>query len=457
MKRSVPSPGDLIIVERSEWYALKDGERLRVCEHAGWINPAEELFVAPRNQVNTFWGPQSGPPDGKKPETMSTSGGPFKTVRLEELHGLERIGAETDQFWCWKDRPRANGGLDRTVEVSVWRLPVLPDGHYQNLVAHGCPTHRDRLAENEPLEAEHPADTVAESPATAAGGKALIRLACLHCDRKDFDGVDSLPCDWTDIHEVQTLLESIEALEEEEGEEVSLVSWETHLGVCPECNQAYERSDAPKARASESAADNDGDDDVRPIHPIVRQIIDRDCHVGEDHRQVVRHVISKLRNGYATFRAMSPADRRELIDQCVRRQRENRREYVEVMSGFTYTLGRSNDQPLPSSLLGREVASLMRRHHMTIEALAFRLGTSMKRVRQIRTQGLHDPLAVRDWIEAITGEDPGSIPEAYRIRNQSELADCRYCGFPLDVGDTAYEYVGDVFCSTSCCRKSRGW
>ena len=26
------------------------------------------------------------------------------------------------------------------------------------------------------------------------------------------------------------------------------------------------------------------------VHPIVRQIIDRDCHVGESYRTVIRHV-----------------------------------------------------------------------------------------------------------------------------------------------------------------------
>jgi hypothetical protein len=40
------------------------------------------------------------------------------------------------------------------------------------------------------------------------------------------------------------------------------------------------------------------------VHPIVRQIIDRDCYVGESYRRVIRHVVSKLRGGYAAFRKM---------------------------------------------------------------------------------------------------------------------------------------------------------
>lgn len=67
------------------------------------------------------------------------------------------------------------------------------------------------------------------------------------------------------------------------------------------------------------------------MHPIVKQIIDRDCHVGISNRAVIRHVISKLRHGYQTFRQMPAEDRKELLRQCVERHRENREEYVAVM------------------------------------------------------------------------------------------------------------------------------
>ena len=147
MKRFIPVPGDLIIVEFSEWYALKDGEKLRVCENGHWIEVGEELHVAPRHQVSTFWGPDDGPPGQLRLGFMSTSGGPFKTVRIKELEGLELIGQEDDQFWCWQDTPRAGGGMDKLVTVALWRLPLLPDSHYQNLKAHGCPTHRDEVTQ----------------------------------------------------------------------------------------------------------------------------------------------------------------------------------------------------------------------------------------------------------------------------------------------------------------------
>lgn len=145
MKRFIPIPGDLIIVEFSEWYALKDSEKLRVCENAGWIDEGEEILVAPRHQVNTFWGPDYGPPDGIKQLHMSTSGGPFKTVRVKALEGLQLIGEQEDTFWCWQDRPRAGGGQDWKAVVAVWQVAILPDDHYRNLRAHGCKTHRDEV------------------------------------------------------------------------------------------------------------------------------------------------------------------------------------------------------------------------------------------------------------------------------------------------------------------------
>ena len=67
------------------------------------------------------------------------------------------------------------------------------------------------------------------------------------------------------------------------------------------------------------------------VHPIVRQIIDRDCHVGESYRTVIRHVVSKLRGGHQTFPGMQKADRRLLMRQCIEQHRANRELYVAVM------------------------------------------------------------------------------------------------------------------------------
>ena len=44
MEQQFPKQGDPIIVDKSEWYALRDGERLRVSETAGWVEPCEGIL-----------------------------------------------------------------------------------------------------------------------------------------------------------------------------------------------------------------------------------------------------------------------------------------------------------------------------------------------------------------------------------------------------------------------------
>lgn len=51
----------------------------------------------------------------------------------------------------------------------------------------------------------------------------------------------------------------------------------------------------------------------------------------------------------------------------------------------------------------------MRKYRVTIRELASRTGFTMKRIRQIRESGLKDRGAIRDWIQAILGSDPGPI------------------------------------------------
>ena len=106
---------------------MQDGELLRICENAGWATPGRDIFVAPRNQVRTFWGPNFGEPDGVKPVYMSTSGGPFKTITLSLVTPLERLRTQLDKFWRWRDWPRAGGGVEHQREVTVWKLAWLPD------------------------------------------------------------------------------------------------------------------------------------------------------------------------------------------------------------------------------------------------------------------------------------------------------------------------------------------
>lgn len=198
---------------------------------------------------------------------------------------------------------------------------------------------------------------------------------------------------------------------------------------------------------------------AKDVHPIVRQIIERDRHVSLSNREVIRHVISKLRDGYETFHALPKADRRRLVEDCIKVHAQNQLLYAEVMGGTRRRKRRRRAEGTnpPSTLSGSDVVGLMRKHRRTIEALAFRLGATQKRVRQVRERGLAEPLAVRDWIEAITGDDPGPIPVQYRIQQRDEECECSFCGCPLYVGDEAFEYVGGAYCSVSCCRQSRSW
>lgn len=197
---------------------------------------------------------------------------------------------------------------------------------------------------------------------------------------------------------------------------------------------------------------------VIDIHPVIAQIVDRDCHVSLSNRVVIRNVISKLRYGYQTFRDLPKEDRKAFMTQCIAQHKQNWELYVSVMSGSPGPKKtEAKPEEVPEKLTGEEVCRLMRKHKKTIKQLSFLLGIPCKRIREVRKCGLDESLAVRDWLEQITGEDPGPIPASYRINRHTEESACCYCGCPLYVGDTAFEYVDEAFCSRTCCRKSRGW
>lgn len=60
-------------------------------------------------------------------------------------------------------------------------------------------------------------------------------------------------------------------------------------------------------------------------------------------------------------------------------------------------------------LTGKQLQSLMLQHKVTIAVLAARLQLPMTRVRLYRAHGHGCPFTARDWIQAITGTDPGPI------------------------------------------------
>lgn len=64
-----------------------------------------------------------------------------------------------------------------------------------------------------------------------------IRLACMFCDRNEFDGVDRIPGNWFSVAEEQSYEESLREAHLTQSD-VSAFDWFTHLGVCPECYAA---------------------------------------------------------------------------------------------------------------------------------------------------------------------------------------------------------------------------
>jgi len=197
---------------------------------------------------------------------------------------------------------------------------------------------------------------------------------------------------------------------------------------------------------------------AKSIHPIIRQIIDRDCHVGESYQSVIRHVVSKLKNGYESFRQLSKVDRKSLIEQCIAQHTANRRLYAEVMNGFPATRRIEADLLHHiENVAGAELVSMMREHNKTEAFMAFRLGWSTRRIQSACNSGLTNPGSIKDWLQALAEDDTNETPAKYRVCNTQASSDCKFCGCPLIGGDMVFSYRQNVYCSNYCCRKSRGW
>ncbi len=63
-------------------------------------------------------------------------------------------------------------------------------------------------------------------------------------------------------------------------------------------------------------------------------------------------------------------------------------------------------------LNGPQITRLMRRHGWTIRRMAASMGLTMTRVRHVRVHGTTRHYDSRDWLQAITGEDPGDLNPA---------------------------------------------
>ena len=52
---------------------------------------------------------------------------------------------------------------------------------------------------------------------------------------------------------------------------------------------------------------------------------------------------------------------------------------------------------------------MMRQNHVTMRELKRRMGISLTRIRRARDAGVFGVNVARDWVEAITGKDPGAL------------------------------------------------
>ena len=108
----------------------------------------------------------------------------------------------------------------------------------------------------------------------------------------------------------------------------------------------------------------------------------------------------------------------------------------------------------PSMLTSEDIVRLMRKHRITIPILASQVGLSQRRVRLLKHTGLTDAAVIRDWLKAITGQDPGPVPKRCKIENEYEGAECHFCGYPLFHGDVVWRYADHAYCTIDCVRKN---
>lgn len=72
------------------------------------------------------------------------------------------------------------------------------------------------------------------------------------------------------------------------------------------------------------------------VPSLIRQIVGR-CHVADSNRMVIKYVISRLKQGYKTYRAYPREQRRLLLRQIIAQHAHNLDEYRFVMGGHGYT------------------------------------------------------------------------------------------------------------------------
>ena len=66
-----------------------------------------------------------------------------------------------------------------------------------------------------------------------------IRLGCHYCDA-ELDGIDRVPSGWTEVEEIRSYERAIEPIPDGQDRNKygdTVVDWETHVGICPDCQR----------------------------------------------------------------------------------------------------------------------------------------------------------------------------------------------------------------------------
>lgn len=85
------------------------------------------------------------------------------------------------------------------------------------------------------------ADRANDLPITCSSTTGRIRLGCRHCDAA-FDGIDDVPPGWSEVEEIRSYERAIEPIPDGQDRNKygdTVVDWETHVGVCPECQEEH--------------------------------------------------------------------------------------------------------------------------------------------------------------------------------------------------------------------------
>lgn len=113
-----PQPGDIIrATDKSKVCGHKDdpGEVIGILNNIYDWSCVDKVGMAVYGYYTPFRGKPSGPGEGNH---VSVSGGPCSLIPINKLVATGEQREIT--FWCWKDRPRANGGREYKRLVNVW-------------------------------------------------------------------------------------------------------------------------------------------------------------------------------------------------------------------------------------------------------------------------------------------------------------------------------------------------